>query len=551
MKRLLNISFLLTIFVLFGCHNKKAQENIWGIRPAPREVTRLTKHPLSDQGQQSVAASPLKSLTASAEPIVAAPGGTVPIQSNLVTVNESGPYIVSKTYPSADYGIIQVDKAMPREVRLKQAFDYSIKLTNLTDVTLNNVIVTEELPNGFELTGSSPSSQKEANKLVWKIESFQPKTTTNITVSGMGTSIENLENNTTVTYAAQVRANVKIVQPKLDLVVKAPAEVLLCDPITLEFVVTNSGSGSAPNARIIDTLPAGLQTVDGKSEIIHELGTLMAGQSQQYSVQLRATRTGMFVNKATVNSESGLIAESAAVVTTVCQPKLTIAMTGPAKQYLDRPLSYEITVTNRGNGLAKNTIIENSIPAGAASIEATEGANLTGTKLIWQLGTLEANASKRVKVSYVPTKAGTITNTASANAYCAETATASTQTLVAGIPAVRLDVIDLEDPIEVGRNTTYLITVTNQGTAADTNIRIACSLEDNVQYISSAGDTASSIMGSTVSFSPLHNLEPKAKATWRVVVKGVRPGDVHFKVTMSTDQLDRPVDDTEATHIYE
>ena len=54
-----------------------------------------------------------------------------------------------------------------------------------------------------------------------------------------------------------------------------------------------------------------------------------------------------------------------------------------------------------------------------------------------------------------------------------------------------------------------------------------------------------------VSFAPLARLAPGAKATWRVVVKAVKPGDVRFKVTMNTDQLRRPVEETESTEMYE
>jgi uncharacterized repeat protein (TIGR01451 family) len=547
MKRLLNISFLLMVFVLTGCYEKKAQDNIWGIKPAQTTEEMATS-------VQSLPGQDLKPVTITPQgPQGVVSTETVPItvKPSLVSVNETGAYTVSMVYPSTEYGIIQVNKTMPREVRLKQPFDYSISLTNLTDVTLTNVVVTEELPKDFELIGTSPSVQKETGRLVWAIDSFRPKATVQLTVSGMGTSTDNLENNTTVTYAVQVSANVKIVQPKLELIMKAPSEILLCDQISLEYVVTNTGTGSAQNVRIVHTLPAGLQTIDNKSEIVYEMGTLMAGQSQQFSTQLRAVRTGIYVNKAVVSSASGLMAESSSTVITVRQPRLTIVTTGPTRQYLGRPLDYEITVTNRGDGTAKNLVIENAVPAGVTAIEASTGANLTGTKLVWQMDSLESNASTRVRLSYVPTKGGTITNTASVTAYCAETATASTQTLVTGIPALRLDVVDLDDPIEVGRPTTYVITVTNSGTAADSNIRIVCYLEDKVQYISSVGDTSGSIMGNTISFAPLHSLEPKGRATWRVVVKGVRPGDVRFRVTMSSDQLARPVEDTEATNLYE
>ena len=73
----------------------------------------------------------------------------------------------------------------------------------------------------------------------------------------------------------------------------------------------------------------------------------------------------------------------------------------------------------------------------------------------------------------------------------------------------------------------------------------------NVTYISSSGATSGTLQDNKVSFAALRRLAPKAKATWRVVVRAVKPGDVRFKVAMNTDQIERPVEETEATHLYE
>jgi uncharacterized repeat protein (TIGR01451 family) len=151
----------------------------------------------------------------------------------------------------------------------------------------------------------------------------------------------------------------------------------------------------------------------------------------------------------------------------------------------------------------------------------------------------------------MPNKAGTITNYVTAAATCAEGVRASVKTSVAGIPAVLLEVIDIDDPVEIGGQTTYVITATNQGSSPGTNISIVCTLEENEQYVSSSGATRGTLADDTVTFTPLRSLAPKAKATWRVVVKAVKAGDVRFKVTMNTDQITRPVQETEATHLYE
>jgi hypothetical protein len=72
-----------------------------------------------------------------------------------------------------------------------------------------------------------------------------------------------------------------------------------------------------------------------------------------------------------------------------------------------------------------------------------------------------------------------------------------------------------------------------------------------MSHISSSGVTRSSAEGSKVTFQPLGSLAPGEKAEWRVNVRAVSAGDVRFKVDMNTDQLSRPVEETEATHLYE
>ena len=475
----------------------------------------------------------------------------VSLRPGLVAVDESGRHILSMTYPRPDYGILQIDKAMPKEVRFNKPFAYVIKVTNITDVMLTDVVITETHSEEFEFKGSEPTALSDNNKLIWEIDSLGPKASKSIRISGVATGSKQLEHCTTVTHTIRDCAVVEVVEPTLELAKVVPTEALLCEPIPVDFIVTNTGTGAAQNVQIIDTLPAGLQTADGKGKIVLDAGTLAAGESRRFSIKLRATKTGAYVNKAVATSAVGLKAESEATLTNVRQPILTISKSGPKLQYLGRSIKYEITVVNTGDGPARDTMIEDIVPPGVTSIEATAGAQSAGSKLVWELGTLEPNVSKTVRVSYTPTKEGDVMATATATAYCAETVTDSATTSIRGIAASRLEVIDLEDPVEVGETTTYLITVSNQGSAADANVRIACVLDDKLQYVSSAGATAGSIMGKTVSFAPLRRLEPKSKATWRVVIRGARAGDVRFKVTMHTDQLALPVEHTEATHVYQ
>lgn len=542
MRIFLNISLVLLLFFLPFSLSCQSYEPFEEAGPAePDDIEKL----FGEVDQKPTAIGPGAAEFDSVEELI--PGMT-----NLVAISEVSSSVVSRTYPWAECGLVQLDKAMPREVELNRPFDYYIKITNLTNTRLTDIVIKEELSTSFSFNSATPSATRDENRLVWKIDSLGPKASRLFKISGEASYFDSLKHCTTVlTPVIPACASVAVVQPRLQLTKIAPDEVLLCDLIPVKYVVTNTGTGLIQNVKIVETLPEGLRTTDGRSVLSFDADTLAAGQSRQFTIELRATKPGEYVSKAVASSSTSQSAESQATTTIVRLPVLTITKTGPDRQYIGRPVTYDIIVTNASDAPAKNTVVEDTVPGGVGSIKATSGAKLNGSKLVWEFGTVAPNTSQQVSVSYTPTKAGTLTSSVTATAYCADTVTASTSTLVTGIPAVLLEVVDVEDPVRLGNSATYVITVTNQGSATATNIRIACILEDNVKYISSAGTTASTIEGEMVKFLPLGNLAPKAKAAWRVVVEAVRPGDVRFKVIMNTDQLTRPVEEAESTLLYD
>ena len=86
---------------------------------------------------------------------------TTGTRPEMVAVSASGSSIVSKTYPWAECGVVQLDKTMPREVGLNKPFSYTIKISNLTNATLNDIIITEDLPDNFKFLSANPSARQD------------------------------------------------------------------------------------------------------------------------------------------------------------------------------------------------------------------------------------------------------------------------------------------------------------------------------------------------------------------------------------------------------
>lgn len=533
--KIVSVSILLS---LAGCYSCQTWNNFWGKGP----VEPYAAHKFFWDKDCKPIASAAPAPRPMSEP------KSVPEPKPVPT--GCGPYMVERTYPCEDCGVVRLDKVMPSQVTRNTSFDYEITVTNLTDMPVADVVVTEQLDSGFKFDGATPAAKTMENKLVWTMDKLEARATKTIKITGSAGDTECIKNCATITYAVPTCASVEVVQPALRLVKTAPSEVLLCEPIPVKITVTNTGTGVAKNVKISDTLPEGLMTSDGKRNVILDAGSLSAGQSKSFAMEFKASKTGSYVNKAFAEASGGLKAE-AGTTTVVRQPVLAIQKSGPQKRYLGRNVTFDIIVTNKGDARAVDTVLEDELPAGTKFLAATGGGELKGSKVVWQLGTLAPGASRNVSLTVMPSAAGTVRNVAKATATCAESVSAAVSTNVSGIPAVLLEVIDIDDPVEIGNNTTYVITATNQGTMSGTNISIVCTLEENEQYVSSSGATMGRLDGNRVVFQPLSSLAPKAEATWRVVVKAVKAGDVRFKVTMNTDQITRPVEETESTNLYE
>jgi len=230
-------------------------------------------------------------------------------------------------------------------------------------------------------------------------------------------------------------------------------------------------------------------------------------------------------------------------------PKLAMTISGPAKRYTGRIAPYEITITNQGDGPAQNLVVTEILPPGGTYVSATDGGVFTNGMVVWTLGTLAPGASRKVSARIKLNGVGVLVNKANASAHCAS-ASAECKTVVEGVSAILLEVVDLDDPVEVGSNSTYEINVTNQGSAPGTNIRVVATLPEGFEYVRGSGPTPALHDGKIVRFAPLASLAPKATVIYRVEVKGTRTGDLRFRAELQSDQMSSPVMETESTHVY-
>jgi len=299
-----------------------------------------------------------------------------------------------------------------------------------------------------------------------------------------------------------------------------------------------------------EQLPEGLTTQSGNNVIEMDAGPIREGQTKTGRVKLKAARPGTFTGRAVASSAGGLQAESAETSTVVTQPKLGIKIEGPQQEYVDRPIAYRVTVTNEGDSAARDAVAMVAVPGASKLVNVGTEGRTNQNAIQWALGTLEPKASKTITFTLSGTEASTLATVARASATCAPEVNATAQTKIMTIASLRLETVDVSDPVRVGDNVVYRISVTNQGTGADANIRVSTKLPPEMQYVSSRGTSEATAEGQSVRFAPVQTLAPGRSATWELTAKANQPGDVRFEVQLESDSLTKPAYENEPTRLY-
>lgn len=448
--------------------------------------------------------------------------------------------------------VISVEKVMPSKVTVGKPFEYTLNVTNRSDCYLSDVTVSEKFPEKYEMLKASPEPSKVSGRTAeWTVGELAPKETKTLTIHGTAQEISPMLACTKVTYTPMLCLGPEATVSGLKLTLEAPAQTLLCDEIAEKIKVENTGTDPMEEIVISQALPEGLMTAEGKSSLEIRAGKLAGHETKTFDKKLKAKKAGSYIHKIKAAASNGLSISSASVTTVVKQPALKVAMSGPEKVFMTRDADFKVAVENTGNADSANTAVTVKIPAGMKFISASNGGALSGESVVWNLGTLAASKGVSLSMILKGLAIGPVPLTAAAKGVCCQEVSAPAKIDIQGIPAILLEAVDTEDPIQVGGKEKFRVIVTNQGSAPDSHIILTLGLEKNFDYVSSSGPTqAKAESAKTIEFAPLASLAPGQKATWEIIAKATEEGDHRASFHVKSDALDRPVDKVESTRVY-
>jgi uncharacterized repeat protein (TIGR01451 family) len=224
------------------------------------------------------------------------------------------------------------------------------------------------------------------------------------------------------------------------------------------------------------------------------------------------------------------------------------------------PARYQIAVTNTGEGKAENLLVSALLPQNSTFIAASDNGIFSFGQTVWRLGSLAPGSSKTVEVTYRMSAPGEGCITALALADDNVRGEAEACTHFEGASALHLETLDTKDPVEIGGQTSYRITIFNQGSVDLTNVQLQVLVPRELALIRATGATAppspeqlqpAGPDGQILNFAPLTQLKPGEKQTFEVFAKAIRPGDARWRAVLTCNELTGgPVVEEESTTVF-
>jgi uncharacterized repeat protein (TIGR01451 family) len=434
--------------------------------------------------------------------------------------------------------------------KVGQPGDYSLVVRNLGNSPLQDVTVKVAIPAGLSVKDSTPKAQDERGKLTWDLGTLIGKQERVIQIKIQAEAKGDSMPQAWVTCTGSAVMRISVREPKLALKCSVADKVIIGDPAAFTLTVSNPGDGSADHVKIHAVLSEGLEHARG-NKIDFDIGNLAPGESRNVAL-LCATRTGGVQKcEAVAEAENGLSAKDT-VSLNVIMPRLDLQLVGPRLRYLDRKAIYSLKVTNPGDAPVSNVTVADSVPAGFKVLAASDGGrhDFQTRTVSWFLGEVAPGQTREVKLEVQAVNVGEHKHKATAVGARGLRAESELVTRVEGLSALLVELVDTEDPIEAGGETSYEVRITNTGSKTETDLKLVAVVPEKMEFKNATGPVRFHPEGKTIVFEPLEKLAPRADAIFRINVKALTAGQCLFKIQVSSTNLTDPVVKFESTRIY-
>jgi uncharacterized repeat protein (TIGR01451 family) len=440
----------------------------------------------------------------------------------------------------------------PSTARLGQPVICTIIVKSLSTNRLHNVTIHSRMPAAGKVVGTEPKAEQDGDLMAWNLGTLEPRQEKRIDVQVVPTAKGSLACHAFVTFTGSSTARVEVREPKLSMTITGPKKAVIGDAVPVTLLISNPGDAPAERVKVKAVLSDGLEYARGPVAEFN-LDNLGPGESRTVVLMCNGKSVGGQSCTALATADPELACNDT-VSFDVIAPALDVVVSGPALRYLDRPATLSFRVTNPGSATANHVTLTEIVPTGFKVMNASHGGrhDFVTRSVVWYMGDLEPGASKDVTLELMAINPGEFKHVATVTAARGLKAQGETSTRVEGLSALLMELVDTEDPVEVGKQTSYEIRVTNTGSKTETNLQLTCTIPEQMEFKGAKGPAGCPfrIEGREVIFNALPKLAPRVDAIYRVNVRCLAPGDARFQARVRADGLTQPVLREESTRVY-
>jgi uncharacterized repeat protein (TIGR01451 family) len=433
---------------------------------------------------------------------------------------------------------ISFETAGPPAIVVGREATYRVAMMNTGDMSGKNIVVTVRLPSWTEIISTSgsvgtpqvDSANADFTTIQWQIAEIKAKGKEELTLRLVPRDSRPFD--LAVGWASApeaTMAQIEVREPKLEMAVAGPDEVLFGETEVYTITLSNPGSGDAENV-VLNLLPLSTQH---QMVGTRNLGILRAGERKAIDVELTAHQSGRLQVKALAYADGNLRSEVVQEVT-VRRPALEVALLGPPRNFAATPATYRIRVENTGDAPADETTVLAVLPSGADFISSTDGGKVDVGRnhLTWNIGSLRPGAVRLLEMQVNLATPGDNRLDVQCNAARSPMVAKAIVTHVDALADLKIFVNDPQGAIPVGTDSNYEVRIVNRGTKAAENVQLTGFFSEGIEPISIHGWRGQPSTGQ-VAFAPIPSVAPGQEIVVRIVARAQQPGNHVFRAELT------------------
>lgn len=411
---------------------------------------------------------------------------------------------------------------------------------DVCDVTIHTT-----LPEGVSYGSSDPEAEVEGSTVTWHLPHMSKCENRLVRINLRCEREGCLKACFCVTATPVAFCTIICAKPVLSCHKCGPTEAYPGDILHYTITVANKGTCTAREVLVTDIVPVGLEHSSGQNTLTFKIGDLPPCQSKTINLCLRAAARGRFCNRAVVTA-CNAYESSCETCVEILQYGCTVTKEGPKEVKIGQNADYTIVVKNTGDRPLTNVVVTDEAPNSTAIVSA-QGASVACNRAVWKLESIPAGEDVELPITLTTCTPGYYCNKVHVINAQGKCCAAESCTRWRGTPSVNVCIKDLESPVCVGEATSYTVTINNQGSEMDRNVRLTLRFPEGVTPASATGPTAAQVSGQTVTFAPIQTLNSRQTVEYRIDGRAKKRGDARIKVEVMSESLATPLTSEEST----